>query len=302
MIPRLDQTTLAGLPRACADVGAFVLQLDEATAAIARAALTHARAFFALPAAAKHAVAIASSPHHRGFSEMHNERDWREQLHLGRDRAAVDDAGRPWQMLSGPNRWPAALGDDFVTAISTHQEAMAALGRRILGALDVDTPVGDAYLVTKLICYHPQPQGVVRSGVAAHVDYSLVTLLLQDEVGGLELMTRAGEWWAVPPVADAILVNLGELTEAATGGRLRATPHRVTNQARDRSRISIPVFVNPPLDSVVPVAPAPARAIDVPHIHRVLPADGASGPFHYGRAEWRRKGLNVWCERRCAAQ
>jgi isopenicillin N synthase-like dioxygenase len=327
LIPRFDERALtdgetrAALVRACADVGAFELQLTVAAVARLRATMAWARAFFALPAAHKRALDIAHSPHHRGYSEMHNERDWREQLHLGTEpprpspspggarkgeRPPALTANAEWARLTGPNQWPATLGAPFAAALLAHQDEMAALGQQLLVALGLPGFVGDAYLVTKLINYLPQPeaqpeaQSAARSGVAAHVDYSLVTLLAQDDVGGLELQTRDGVWRMVQPQPDTLVVNLGELAEAASGGFLRATPHRVTNAARDRSRLSIPVFVNPPLDAVVVVpddnsgAVTPPRPADVPHIHRVLP-DGAPASFHYGAAEWRRKGRNVWC-------
>jgi isopenicillin N synthase-like dioxygenase len=129
-----------------------------------------------------------------------------------------------------------------------------------------------------------------------------MTLLAQDDTGGLELQTRDGAWHAVAPRPATLVVNLGELAEFASGGRLRATPHRVTNAARDRSRLSIPVFFNPPLDATVAVpvsvSRAPSLAPVIPHIHRVLPTT-ATAPFHYGAAEWQRKGANRWCHDCC---
>jgi isopenicillin N synthase-like dioxygenase len=92
-------------------------------------------------------------------------------------------------------------------------------------------------------------------------------------------------------------VNLGELAEAATGGRLRATPHRVVNRSSARARLSIPVFVCPPLPATVQPRPQ-ARRCDGEHVHRVLPPD-VSQPFVFGDGEWRRKGENVWCATCC---
>jgi isopenicillin N synthase-like dioxygenase len=309
MIPRFSTATLDGdraaLRAACRDVGAFTLRLDDAAGARLGATMAHARAFFALPAADKRALDIARSPHHRGYSELHNARDWREQLHVGSERPARACDGAPeWARLAGPNQWPPALGADFAATLLAHQDEMAALGRRLLALLALPMPTGDAYLVTKLIHYHPQPRAhELRSGVAAHVDYSLVTLLAQDDVGGLELQTRDGVWRAVDPSPATLVVNVGELAEAQSGGALRATPHRVTNVARDRSRLSIPVFVNPPLDAVVAVPashalPRASNADDVAHVHRVLPAV-ARASFHYGAAEWQRKGRNIWCHDCC---
>lgn len=308
MIPRFATATLEAdrdaLAAACADVGAFELALDDAAAARLQTTMVYARAFFALPAVAKYALDIARSPHHRGYSEMHNERDWREQLHLGPERpprlSLPADSAPEWSWLAGPNQWPTALGADFAATLLAYQDELAALGHRLLAALSLPLPAGDPYLVTKLIHYHPQKEAQpLRSGVAAHVDFSWMTLLAQDDVGGLELQTRDGVWRAVTPRPATLVVNLGELAEVASGGQLRATPHRVTNTARDQGRLSLPVFFNPPLDSTVDV---PARraphAPALPHIHRVLPATALSS-FHYGAAEWDRKGRNRWCHDCC---
>ena len=129
--------------------------------------------------------------------------------------------------------------------------------------------------------------GARRPGVAAHVDFSWVTLLLQDATGGLEVCTPAGEWMEAPFISGTLLVNLGEILQFATGGLYQATPHRVTTAERDR--ISLPFFLNPALDSVIsPVEPGA-------HVHRVLRA----APLQFGEEEWKRKGLGVWCAACC---
>jgi isopenicillin N synthase-like dioxygenase len=68
-------------------------------------ALDDARAFFDLSQAIKSEIAIEHSRHFRGYSEMKNERDWREQLHLGAERGAIGDEP-PFLQLEGPNVWP----------------------------------------------------------------------------------------------------------------------------------------------------------------------------------------------------
>jgi isopenicillin N synthase-like dioxygenase len=300
MIPLLDtRAPAAAIVQACREVGAFQLLLDTAAAARVQAALLAAARFFARPRADKLALDIARSRHHRGFSEMHNERDWREQLHLGRESPPAPDNGPVYHRLVGPNQWP----EDDVTlrpALLGHLDDMAALGHQLLDALGLPRPLrdGETYLVMKLICYHPQPQPErARPGVAAHVDYSLMTLLAEDDSGGLELQLRDGRWHAVAPRPDALVVNLGEIAEAVTGGELRATPHRVINRSPERARLSIPVFVSPPLPALVVPRPRPARA-DAEHVHRVLPPDPLA-PFVFGDGEWRRKGENIWCAQCC---
>jgi isopenicillin N synthase-like dioxygenase len=303
VIPVLDECTpAAAIVRACREVGAFEWRLAPAGAARLDAALAAATRFFARPPEDKWALDIRRSPHHRGYSEMHNARDWREQLHFGSERPpayTTGDGAPDHRRLVGPNQWPA---DDpaLRRALLAHLDEMARLGRALLAALELPIALveGDRYLVMKAIHYHRQPSAEAqRPGVAAHVDYSLITLLAQDDAGGLEVMLADGAWHPVAPRPGALVVNLGEIAEAATGGALRATPHRVVNPSSERSRLSIPVFINPPLDARVEPRPRPPRR-DPSHVHRVL-SPGELAPFVFGDGEWRRKGENVWCAECC---
>jgi isopenicillin N synthase-like dioxygenase len=148
----------------------------------------------------------------------------------------------------------------------------------------------------KLIGYHPQPQaGVERPGVAAHVDFSFITLTLQDSPG-LQVQDPAGAWHPVIPRPGALTVHAGELLELVSGGRYRATPHRVINPSLARTRVSIPLFMNPPLAATLTGTPASALP-EAAHVHRVLGPGTAPPALHFGQAEWRRKGLDGWCFR-----
>jgi isopenicillin N synthase-like dioxygenase len=269
--------------------GGFLLPVDSGEAALAAA-----RAMFALPEAAKQVAAIEHSPHFHGWSQMRNERDWREQFHFGREVATRE--GEPFHRLEGPNLWPAG-GDR--ARIESYLEAVSALGERVLqavaGALAVTAFSRDGYAILKLIGYHPQAStGIARPGVAAHVDFSWITLTLQDSPG-LEVLPPGGDWTLVEPRPGSLWVHAGELLELVTRGRYPATPHRVVNRSIERSRVSIPFFVNPPLDGLVAALPQSAPAEEPAHVHRVIDRRLATGPFHFGRAEWRRKGLNHWC-------
>lgn len=272
--------------------------------------LQASRSFFSMSPETKNAIAIERSPHFRGWSQMRNERDWREQLHLGREcRAAGDQPA--FRRLEGPNLWPTDA--DWRAIVSRYIDASAHLGERILAtvgrALGIDaTHFGrirrDGYLVAKLIGYHPQPSaGTARSGVAAHVDFSWLTINLQD-AEGLEVRRPDGAWTPIDVDPSAVWVHVGELLEHATMGRYLATPHRVVNPSTTRTRVSIPAFINPPLDAWVPVftnlrsrdpAPGSSRQDPGEHVHRVLPPATPREAFHFGHAEWLRKGLGCWC-------
>ena len=307
-VPILSADGLApgDVGRALRESGGFVLH-PSVDGELAARAVQAAHDFFALPPEVKATTAIERSPHYRGWSEMHNERDWREQIHLGRERPSPGD-DPTYLRLEGPNLWPPDAR--WRAVIGAYMDAVAELGERVLGcaAADLGLPADsfagvarDGYRVLKLIAYHPQPTAQMqRPGVAAHVDFSWLTLTMQDSPG-LEIMRPDGGWVQVEPLPGSLWVHPGELLEVASGGAYTATPHRVINPSLDRTRVSLPSFLNPPLTGYVrPLLPAArdavAEASDAAvHVHRVIPPGAAVEPFHFGEAEWRRKGLNGWC-------
>ncbi|MCW5977318.1 MAG: isopenicillin N synthase family oxygenase [Bryobacteraceae bacterium] len=183
-------------------------------------------------------------------------------------------------------RWRSALRARWRETVLDFLDETARVGCRLLAeaGLPVEEP---AYLLMKMICYHP---GEGRSGVAARCDWSWLTVLFQDDVGGLETMDEHGRW---RPVPEPVCVHYGELAEIATGGKIRSDPHRVINPSSTRSRVSIPVFICPPLEAIVRSRAAP---FDEPgeHVHRVRYPAEVWGDFRFGESEWRRKGEGRW--------
>ena len=309
-IPVLNGDTIdpMDLCHTLSELGCFRLRHPILPAERLAEVLDDAHAFFALPHAIKSAIAIEHSPHFRGYSEMKNERDWREQLHLGAEREAIGNEP-PFLQFEGPNLLPTdpAWRDRFLRYLSDVVDIGKEVLSNICAGLGIernsfnDKPGLDPYLVMKLICYHPQPEiDSLRPGVAAHVDFSWITLTLEDDTGGLEIRVPDGRWVTVEPEAGTLLVHVGEILAFATRGHFCSTPHRVVNRMSDQSRLSIPIFLNPSLQTIVtPIAGLSAacacRTIDASHVHRVLSLDESGGSFLFGTAEWRRKGLNVWC-------
>ena len=93
-------------------------------------------------------------------------------------------------------------------------------------------------------------------GVGEHTDYGLLTLLAQDDNGGLQVHTPDG-WIDAPPLPDTFVCNIGDMLERLTGGWYRSTPHRVRNTS-GRDRLSFPFFFDPDFAAEVP--PLPDRA------------------------------------------
>src|SRR5262249_34847393 len=84
-------------------------------------------------------------------------------------------------------------------------------------------------------------------GVSEHADYGVLTLLAQDENGGLQVKTPGG-WIEAPPIPGTLVCNIGDMLDRLTGGVYRSTPHRVKNVS-GKSRLSFPFFFDPAFDA-----------------------------------------------------
>ncbi|KAF0915106.1 hypothetical protein E2562_033695 [Oryza meyeriana var. granulata] len=92
--------------------------------------------------------------------------------------------------------------------------------------------------------YPPCPERDVTVGTSRHSDPAFLTVLLQDGMGGLQALL-GGRWVDVPPVAGALVINVGDLLELVSNARLRSVEHRVVaNRSRDTARVSVAAFCN----------------------------------------------------------
>ncbi|CCK29334.1 iron/ascorbate oxidoreductase family protein [Streptomyces davaonensis JCM 4913] len=275
-LPIIDLTAPdlhARLHSAAHDVGFFQLVGHGVSAEETERLLSAMRKFFALPEAERLALDNINSPHFRGYTRTGDERtggarDWRDQLDIGAERAArvpgPDEASYWW--LQGPNQWPAALPELRVAALAWI-DRLSAVAQRLLRELLVaigapadfyDPIFGDrAHPHLKLVRYPGSAGDGGDQGVGAHKDYGFLTLLLQDQVGGLQVQRADGFFHDVPPLPGAFVVNLGELLEVATNGYLVATNHRVVSPPGATERFSVPFFYNPRLDARVEPVPFP---------------------------------------------
>lgn len=190
--------------------------------------------------------------------------DLKESYEVGVDLPLTDPdvaAGRP---LHGPNRWPPDF-PELKEVSEAYFAAATGLGMRLLRpiARSVGMPEDYFYQFAKkpmvqmrLFHYPPQPPVTdAQFGVAPHTDYGLVTLLLQDAIGGLELRKReSDEWLAAPYVPGTLVVNIGDLFQRWTNDLYISNLHRVINRT-GLERFSIPTFFNLDYDAMVECLP-----------------------------------------------
>jgi isopenicillin N synthase-like dioxygenase len=224
-----------------------------------------ARAFFALPEAEKAAIAMDRGGRAwRGWFPLEGELtsgrpDRKEGVYFGAELGSDDARVRAGTPLHGPNLFPAAL-PELRHAVLGYLDAMTSLGHAILRglALGLGLDAGwfhvnltaDPLVLFRIFRYPPEADLVAPSwGVAEHTDYGLLTILRQDQCGGLEVHAPSG-WIDAPPLPGTFVCNLGDMLERMTGGRYRSTPHRVRNRS-DVDRLSFPFFFDPAWDAVV---------------------------------------------------
>jgi isopenicillin N synthase-like dioxygenase len=251
--------------RAAQEVGFFYISNHGVPEAVIQAALAASQAFFALPLEQKLQVQV--NDRHRGFirigeAKMHEgaKIDLKESYIWGLDVAEDDPdflAGKP---LVGPNNWPGFM-PELRAALVPFYDTLGACGRLMFQAfaasLDVpedtftrryDKPISRASII-----YYPQQPpdlGEAQFGVAPHTDYGCMTLLLQDDAGGLQVRGRSGEWLTAHPIEGTIVVNVGDLLARWTNDHFISTPHRVVNRS-GRARYSMGLFVDPDYDTTI---------------------------------------------------
>jgi isopenicillin N synthase-like dioxygenase len=272
-----DAEVGAQIDAACRGLGFFYVVGHGVDEALETRLEEAARELFALPVEAKERVAMAhGGPAWRGWFPLEGELtsgrpDAKEGCYFGAELGPDDPRVQAGTPLHGPNLFPEEL-PGLRTAVLEHLDAMTTLGHALMRGialglgLDADWfarhLTADPLVLFRIFRYPPAP--AERWGVAEHTDYGLLTMLRQDESGGLQVHAPQG-WIDAPPVEGSFVCNLGDMLERMTGGRYRSTPHRVRNTGT-ADRLSFPFFFDPAWDAeVVPVPevagrpPSPAR-------------------------------------------
>ncbi len=170
-------------------------------------------------------------------------------------------AGMP---LQGLNQWPSEL-PDFRRRILAYNDAIEALARRLTMAIALGFGLApdwfDRFFTRpttwlRLLHYPPQPPESPddQFGSAPHTDYGFLTILAQDDNGGLEVRGRDGSWIPATPIPGTFVINVADILMRWTNGILASTPHRVRNLS-GRDRYSLPFFYDPDMSALVQALP-----------------------------------------------
>lgn len=259
---------------ACRDSGFFYATGHGVPASLLTRLDMLSRRFFALPNDTKMEISMAKGgPAWRGFFPVGDELtsgrpDLKEGLYFGTELPADHPRVRQGWPLHGANLWPAQLPElrpatlDYIAATTRAAHAIVAGIALSLGLEETyfaDRYTADPTILFRIFHYPAPGQDVDPAGwgVGEHTDYGLLTLLAQDEQGGLQVKTPRG-WIDAPPLPGTLVCNIGDMLDRLTGGWFRSTPHRVRNHS-GKGRLSFPLFFDP--DFTAEIVPLPQRAV-----------------------------------------
>ncbi|MFZ2081700.1 MAG: 2-oxoglutarate and iron-dependent oxygenase domain-containing protein [Xanthobacteraceae bacterium] len=259
------------IEKACREFGFFYAAGHGVGGETVRALKEASARFFALPAASKMEIPLARGGRAwRGYFPLGGELtsgvpDLKEGLYFGEDLDASDPRVSAGWPLHGANLFPKDVPELAVAVRAFMAEAERA-AHAIMAGLALSLGLDASYfhgrytrrptLLFRIFHYPSTAANDARWGVGEHTDYGLLTLLAQDDVGGLQVKTAQG-WLEAPPIPETLVCNIGDMLDRLTGGYYRSTPHRVRNTS-GRERYSFPFFFDPAFDAEI--EPLPARA------------------------------------------
>ncbi|KAL1914507.1 uncharacterized protein VTP21DRAFT_8221 [Calcarisporiella thermophila] len=256
----------------------FAYLINHGVSVSHRQLFDKARNFFSLPGPAKRKLAKrlfepANPNTYRGFfPSQKDDSSYKEGFEVGPPKSPVAKSNRmalgkveKFDLLED-NVWPPESDlPNFRREVELYYHECIALGENIMRLVAISLGLPEDYfrpffegnVSTLRFLHYPKRRlenGTVTSDKAMfsctpHTDSGIITLLVQDETGGLEVLNSLGQWIPAPYVPESFVVNLGDLMSRWINGRFVATMHRV--QMVQGDRISIPFFFEPNIDAVI---------------------------------------------------
>ncbi len=259
--PSLERRRMvAGAIRsACRETGFFYVSNHGVPADVIQSALEIAETFFARPAEAKMPLLGQGG---YGYEPP--------QMQI-LDETAPPDLKEGFMMSAGENPiakcvvWPGDM-PEFRARIEIYDAHMRKLGRHIMRSIALSLDLAEDYFdegfsrsesSVRLLHYAPRPDYAPANqiGAGAHTDWGAITILHQDEIGGLEVRNADGTWIKATPLPGTFVINLGDMIRRWTNDLYSSTMHRVVPPTGNRHRYSIATFFNPYADYEVACVP-----------------------------------------------
>ena len=269
--PAMDGTDIDGVAAkiyaAATEIGFFYIsghgieqeQIDQAFAVT--------KDFFELPTHSKKTIAVNTGQRGwmaTGMSRLQGSatHDLKEVFFWGTEVDPQNPdllAGKPLVAL---NQWPDDVFPRLRTELSPYYKTVCEVAEKVLSAIAVSLDVPSNFFKSRyenplargqLVYYPPttaQDQAEQRFGVAPHTDFGVLTILLQDQSGGLQVQTTNGIWIEAPPIPATLVCNIGDLLQRWSNDRFSSTVHRVINRTPN-ARYSIPIFFDPHTDTII---------------------------------------------------
>lgn len=251
------QGVAAQLHKASREIGFIYITNHGIEQSLLDTARDRAMAFFHRPVEEKLKSAITEK--HRGFLKIGDavmqddvKPDLKESFVWGYENA--DGSVPEDHALRGRNNWPSDM-PEFKESALAYFEAAHGVAYHLMRGFAVGLGKDEGFFLGKTdqplsrasFTYYP-PQDVSQNsdqfGVGPHTDFGVLTVLCQDEVGGLQVQNIRGEWVTAPPVPGSLVVNVGDLLARWTNNQYRSTPHRVVNTS-GRERLSLVLAYDP---------------------------------------------------------
>jgi isopenicillin N synthase-like dioxygenase len=252
--------------QACSESGFFYIVNHGVPQVVIDQAMAAAKTFFARPPEVKRQVAV--NKRHRGWHALGGalmyeatKPDFKEFFSIGLDLPEDDPCVLAGEALRGPNQWPAFM-PELRTALDDYYAAIGRAGADLLKAVAVGLGIEQDFFApkygkplqrTQMVYYPPHPPMAEADqfGVAPHTDYGCITLLYQDNSGGLQVRELGSNSWIdATPIEGSLVVNVGDLLARWSNDRFRSTLHRVINKS-GHERYSIATFYDPTYSAVV---------------------------------------------------
>jgi len=256
----------AAIREACSESGFFYITNHGVPQAVIDRAMAAAKTFFAYPVETKRQVAV--NKRHRGWHALGGalmyeatRPDHKEFFSIGLELPEDDANVLAGEALRGPNQWPAFM-PELQKALDDYYAAIAVAGADLLKAVAAGLGIDEDFFTakydkrlqrTQMVYYPPHPPMAEADqfGVAPHTDYGCITLLYQDDSGGLQVRELGtNDWIDATPIHGSLVVNVGDLLARWSNDRFRSTLHRVINKS-GHERYSIATFYDPTYSAMV---------------------------------------------------